>query len=147
MVLVVQREDSNKPKYQLTKQETTKSEAGTGRTIPLNDAAYNALLSLKEITGHCKYVLAATDDTPIRPDDLDKRLRRLLVAAGFPHEKVYGLHSLRHTFATILLSHKVDIKTVSKLLGHSDVTVTYNTYIHVIKEQEKAAVEMIPELY
>ena len=72
--------------------------------------------------------------------------RRIAVAAGFPLDKIYGVHSLRHTFATLLLSNDVDIKTVSKLLGHSDISVTYNTYIHVIKEQEAKALEAIPKL-
>ncbi|MBQ6561651.1 MAG: tyrosine-type recombinase/integrase, partial [Paludibacteraceae bacterium] len=58
----------------------------------------------------------------------------------------YGIHALRHTFATLLLSNGVDIKTVSELLGHSDITVTYNTYIHVIKEQKKKALATIPSL-
>ena len=40
----------------------------------------------------------------------------------------------------------VDIKTVSELLGHSDITVTYNTYIHVIKEQKAKAVASLPNL-
>ena len=72
--------------------------------------------------------------------------RRIATAAGLPDDKIYGVHALRHTFATMLLSSNIDIKTVSKLLGHSDVTVTYNTYIHVIKEQEAKALESIPKL-
>ena len=39
-------------------------------------------------------------------------------------------HSLRHTYATICIEKGVDIKTLSELLGHSDVKITLNTYVH-----------------
>jgi len=42
-------------------------------------------------------------------------------------------------FASMLFKNGIDVKTVSALLGHSDVSVTYNTYIHLIKEQEQQA--------
>ena len=78
--------------------------------------------------------------------DVDKLMRRIVLRAGFPEEKVYGLHSLRHTFATLMLLQKVDIKTVSELLGHSSVDITYKTYIHVIKEQKRAAIASLPNI-
>ena len=42
----------------------------------------------------------------------------------------FFLHSILHTFATLLLNNNVDVKTVSVLLGHADISTTYNTYIH-----------------
>ncbi len=48
--------------------------------------------------------------------------------AGVPYK---GQHVFRHTFATNCYYRGCDIKILSKLLGHSDVTVTYNTYIHL----------------
>lgn len=45
-------------------------------------------------------------------------------------------HELRHTFGSLLIKKGVDIKVVSKLLGHKDISVTYNIYIHVLQEQE-----------
>ena len=69
-----------------------------------------------------------------------------MVYRFLPEDKIYGPHALRHTFATLLLSNGVDIKTVSELLGHADVNITYNTYIHVIKEQKAKAVASLPNL-
>lgn len=43
--------------------------------------------------------------------------------------KYYGEHVFRHTFATNCYYKGVDVKILSRLLGHSSVTVTYNTYI------------------
>jgi site-specific recombinase XerD len=54
-----------------------------------------------------------------------------------------GVHSIRHTFASRLFAKGVDVKTVSDLLGHSEVGVTYDTYIHLIQEQHVIAVETL----
>ena len=46
-----------------------------------------------------------------------------------------GLHVFRHTFATNCYYKGCEIKKLSKLLGHSSVTVTYNTYIHLFGDE------------
>ena len=74
------------------------------------------------------------------PRYLDRMFRKIAVAAGFEENKIYGLHSLRHTFASRLFANGEDVKTVSELLGHSDITITYNTYIHLINQQKKTAI-------
>ncbi len=132
--------------YKLLEQDSVKTDAGQDRTIPLNDDAIAALLDIRQVTGGYPYVMTTSEKNIVKPRQLDQMFRRIAVASGMPEEKIYGVHSLRHTFATLLLSNDVDIKTVSKLLGHSDVTITYNTYIHVIKEQEAKALDAIPKL-
>ena len=139
--------DRDKEKgYKLLEQESVKTDAGQDRTIPLNDGAVAALLDICQVTGDYPYVMTTSAKNVIKPRQLDQMFRRIATATGLPEEKIYGVHSLRHTFATLLLSNDVDIKTVSKLLGHSDVTITYNTYIHVIKEQEAKALDALPKL-
>ncbi|MBQ7540664.1 MAG: site-specific integrase [Clostridia bacterium] len=132
--------------YKLLEQDSVKTDAGQDRTIPLNDDAIAALLDIRQVTGGYPYVMTTSEKNIVKPRQLDQMFRRIATASGLPEEKIYGVHSLRHTFATLLLSNDVDIKTVSKLLGHSDVTITYNTYIHVIKEQEAKALDAIPKL-
>lgn len=132
--------------YKLLEQDSVKTDAGQDRTIPLNDDALAALLDIRQVTGGYPYVMTTSEKNIVKPRQLDQMFRRIATASGLPEEKIYGVHSLRHTFATLLLSNDVDIKTVSKLLGHSDVTITYNTYIHVIKEQEAKALDAIPKL-
>ena len=56
-----------------------------------------------------------------------------------------GIHSLRHTFASNLFARGVDVKTVSHLLGHSSVKITYDTYIHLIKGVDHEAVAVLDE--
>jgi len=144
---VVFVKDREKEKgYKLIEQDTVKTDAGQDRTIPLNEAAYNALLNLQKLTGKKTWVMTTRNNTQTKPRQLDQMFRRIAVAADMPEEKIYGVHALRHTFATLLLSNGVEIKTVSELLGHADVTITYNTYIHVIKEQKAKALDALPEL-
>lgn len=144
---VVFVKDREKEKgYKLLEQDSVKTDAGQDRVIPLNNAAVEALKNLQQITGKKTWVMTTRNNTQVKPRQLDQMFRRIAVAADLPEEKIYGVHALRHTFATLLLKNKIDIKTVSKLLGHSDVSVTYNTYIHVIKEQEAEAVGKLPEL-
>ena len=50
-----------------------------------------------------------------------------------------SLHTLRHTFASLMIRKGIDIKIVSEMLGHSNVNFTYNTYVH-LAEEEKAKV-------
>lgn len=145
MTLIKNRE-SDKKKYKLVEQDSVKTDSGQDRSIPLNDQAIAALEDLRGKTGQNTHVMSTRNGTLVTPRNIDRMFRRIASGAGFPEEKIYGVHALRHTFATLLLGNGVDIKTVSKLLGHSDVSVTYNTYIHVIKEQEKAALEQIPNI-
>ncbi|MEG0911635.1 MAG: tyrosine-type recombinase/integrase, partial [Ruthenibacterium sp.] len=56
------------------------------------------------------------------------------------HEKC-SLHALRHSFGSILLRDKVEIAVISQLLGHADISTTYNVYIHILEEQKIEALQ------
>ena len=146
VVTVRDRSVDAKRKFIVKEQESTKTDSGQDREIPLNDMARLALDSLNKYTGKSKYVMATRDGNRKSARDVDKLVRRIVLRAGFPEEKVYGLHALRHTFATLLIQRKVDIKTISELLGHSGVDITYKTYIHVIKAQKEMAIASLPNI-
>lgn len=141
-VIVKDRSTNAEKKYMVLEQNSTKTKTST-RDIPLNDDSYNALLRLSEITGKFEYVLSTKAGKPMTPRYLDRMFRKIAVAAGFEENKIYGLHSLRHTFASRLFANGEDVKTVSELLGHSDITITYNTYIHLINQQKKTAIKKL----
>lgn len=138
-VIVKDRRENSERRYAVIEQDSAKS-ASSIRTVDMNDACYEALLRLKDITGNSEHILSTKNDSPIHPRALDRMLRNISVAAGFPEEKIYGPHALRHTFASRLFAAGEDVKTVSELLGHSDITITYNTYIHLINDQKRKAV-------
>lgn len=121
---------------------TTKTQAGE-RTISLNQTAINALRELQKINGGFTYVLSNAKGKPINPRNLNRAHDCILERAGIEH---LGIHALRHTFASQLFANKVDIKIISKLLGHSDVSITYNTYIHLIKEALPDATAVLDNL-
>lgn len=64
---------------------------------------------------------------PTEPRTLQYRFEKILKKAGI---RDMTFHSLRHIYATLCIEKGMDIKTLSELLGHSDVKITLNTYVH-----------------
>lgn len=60
-----------------------------------------------------------------------------------PYKK---FHSLRHTYATMQFEARIPLKTVSKLLGHSKIDITADTYTHVLKKEEQKVADIISVL-
>src|SRR5215204_2129704 len=66
---------------------------------------------------------------PLNPTNETKQFQRAVARAGLPSMR---FHDMRHTAATILLARGVHVKLVSEMLGHSTITLTLDTYSHVI---------------
>lgn len=81
--------------------------------------------------------------TPMDPQTFRYNFYKVTNNLGIPPRKV---HSLRHTFATRCLESKCDVKTLSVLLGHSDVSTTLNLYVHPGLEQKRRCVEDMMKL-
>ena len=65
--------------------------------------------------------------------EINQVLTNKLYALGLPR---VTFHGLRHTHASVLLYQGVSVLSVSKRLGHSSITTTQSTYLHIIKELE-----------
>lgn len=89
------------------------------------------------------YFLSGTD-VPADPRAYQKLYKKMLASAGVKERK---FHALRHTFATRALELGVDIKTLSEILGHSNITITLNIYTHSLMEQKKIAMDKLNELH
>lgn len=57
-----------------------------------------------------------------------------------------SVHSLRHTNATLLIANGTDLRTVSKRLGHSNMTTTGNIYTHAIQTADERAAEALNDI-
>jgi site-specific recombinase XerD len=145
VVLVKDRERNekdDKPKYKLLKQDNVKTESSS-RFVQLNQKAIAALKEIQVFNGKHTHVMANANGNILIPKNFDRMLRNILTRCGL---EPCGAHTLRHTFASMLFKNGVDVKTVSELLGHSDVAFTYNVYIHLIKEQKQQAVDTLDTL-
>lgn len=86
-----------------------------------------------------KLTKGLTADEPVFVDGrvfnstVNSRLKALCKKEGVP---VISLHSLRHTHASLLIYAGVSIASIAKRLGHSSVTTTQETYLHIIQELE-----------
>ena len=120
-----------------------KSESNT-RIIPLSDRAIYALQKIKEYSTELKLnsdnnlIVANTSSE----SNITRTVKSMLFRAGCETEKC-GLHALRHTFGSLLLEKGVDLKTISYLLGHSDITVTANIYLHITREKAINSIEVL----
>lgn len=89
------------------------------------------------------YILSGTEK-PFDPRVYQRIYKRLLTEAGIKYRK---FHAIRHSFATRALELGVDIKTLSEILGHSDVSITLNIYAHSLMEQKKIVIEKFNEMH
>ena len=78
--------------------------------------------------------------TPIHPRNDYRAFRRLIDRAGVRRVR---LHDLRHTAASMLLAEGVAARVVMEILGHSQVSITLNTYTHVDPELNREAAERL----
>ena len=110
------------------------------REIPLSDELARLLLSYRDRTG--KYVI--NGERPMEPRTYQNRFQKYLQFAGI---KKKNFHILRHTFATNCIESGVDIKSLSEILGHSDVKVTLNRYVHPTTEVKRQHMNSLSAIY
>ena len=125
------------------------------RSIPLFDAIISDLQdwrktqeadaqlaqSAYENTG---YVVTNEFGKPIEPRTFRDHYVRILKAAGLPH---FTFHALRHTFATRAIEQGMDVKALSKILGHASVGFTLDTYAHLLDDHKRESMMLMQELY
>ena len=79
------------------------------------------------------------------PDNLTGRnFKHFLEVAGLPDIR---FHDLRHTAATMLLRQKVNVKVVSEMLGHADISITLRIYAHVIPDMQQEAANRMDDVF
>lgn len=90
------------------------------------------------------FVCTWEDGRIIRPDYLTHTFKKILKSCDLPDMR---FHDLRHTHATLLLLKEVNPKIVSERLRHSDISITLNTYSHVLPQMQKDAVNKLSQIF
>lgn len=127
----------SKSKITITKPKTQNS----NREIPISNCLYDFLQSIKPSVRDIYFLTGTTK--PTEPRNYRKIYQTLLKRLKITKT---SFHALRHTFATRLIENKVDIKTVSELLGHASVNITISIYVHSEFNTKRKAVKTLDNL-
>lgn len=109
------------------------------REIPMTRDLLRIIKPLKKVVNSSFYVLT-NSTAPTEPRTYRNYYKRLMKQLDIPALKFHGL---RHSFATRCIESNCDYKTVSVLLGHSNISTTLNLYVHPNMEQKKRCVEQM----
>lgn len=112
------------------------------RVVPISDALLDALMQVRKNSGSDYIVSDCKSFT--NPRTFEYRYRREISASQVTE---VNFHALRHTFATRCVEGGMDIKTLSEILGHSNVSITLNTYVHSSMELKKRQVEKVERFF
>ena len=122
----------------IDKPKTKKS----NRIIPLPDKLIN-LLQLTKNKSTSDYILSTKTNNMVDMRSYQRTFESILNKCGIKH---YNFHCLRHTFATRALELGMDIKTLSEILGHTNVAITLNRYAHSLLEYKIQEMNKISSL-
>lgn len=127
----------------------TPKSAASVRDIPIPNVLISSILKYKnkmqkkyteQITDNNQYVITHRINHYVEPKTIQEYFKKVLKEAGIDEA---NFHALRHTFATRALEAGVDFKTLSVILGHSDISVTMNRYAHVLDTQKRSVMNTI----
>lgn len=121
--------------------ETPKTLASC-REIPVSDTLMEALLQMQRMA-KSDYIVSETNNF-INPRTFEYRYHKEICASKV---KDINFHALRHTFATRCVEGGMDIKTLSEILGHSNVSITLNTYVHSSLELKKEQIQKVESFF
>jgi integrase len=125
------------------------------RIVPLPDAVVEALKLRREqqetdrLAAGAEFwedwglVFTTRFGTPLSPRNDYRDFQRLVGSAGLRHVRLYDL---RHTAASLMLAQGVNPRVVMEILGHSQISVTMNTYSHVTSASSREAVARVEGL-
>lgn len=120
---------------------------GSTRQVTLHEDVIKCLNGLKE---YYKNMIDFNDDwfvfgglKPLAPTTIGRKRDMYCKKSGV---KKIRIHDFRHSHASLLISKGVPITMVSKRLGHSNIEMTFNTYAHLIPEDEDKAINALENL-
>jgi integrase len=88
-------------------------------------------------------VFTTDSGAPLFPDSISQWFTKFIKRSGLPKVTV---HSLRHTYASLMIAEGTPLVVVSHQLGHAQPSTTANIYAHVIKSAEAKAAQTFDKL-
>ena len=110
------------------------------REIPISEELKKLLVQIKK--DNEEYVLGG--NKPMEPRTYQNRFKKYLRDIKI---KEYNFHILRHTFATNCIDNGMDVKSLSEILGHSDVQITLNRYVHPTMATKRKYIAALSSVY
>lgn len=89
-------------------------------------------------------LFTAEDGTPMNPDSVTDWLGKFSSRHQLPH---IHPHAFRHTMASMLYFNGVDSVSISKRLGHAQVSTTANIYAHVVEEADQRNADILEDIF
>lgn len=111
--------------------------SSSNRVIPISTVLAPVIEKYRRTSG---YVLKRPNEKFTEPRLLQQRFAKYAAACGI--ENVH-FHTLRHTFATRCIESGMDVKSLSEILGHSDVKTTLNKYVHSSFELKQSSIDKL----
>ena len=102
------------------------------RDIPIPDFMVSVLRSIQ--APDSAFVLTGCEDKYVEPRSMENYFTRCIAQCGIAPA---NYHALRHSFATRCVEAGFDIKSLSEILGHSNVSITLDRYVHSSFEQKR----------
>ncbi len=107
------------------------------REIPIGKGLLKILRPIMAVVNSDFYVIT-NEAKPTEPRTYRNYYKHLMESLNLPAMKFHGL---RHSFATRCIESMCDYKTVSVILGHSNIATTLNLYVHPNMEQKKKCID------
>lgn len=101
-------------------------------------------LRLRGYYNYQGFVFAQDNGGPMHPDSVTRWLARFSKRHGLPH---INPHAFRHTMASMLYFNGVDSVSISKRLGHAQVSTTADIYAHVMEEADKKNADILADVF
>lgn len=106
------------------------------RTVPIPNALIDILKSKHKKSG---LLFSDKDNEPLKGKNVSTQWAKILKECKIPHKK---FHSIRHTYASMLLKKGVDIESVAELMGHSAISIT-QIYLHSSSKSKNKSVNKL----
>lgn len=110
------------------------------RNIPMSNMIYTKLKSMRENFSKDDFFLTGDSKSFMEPRGYQYTFKKMLKECKIAER---NFHCLRHTFATDCISVGMDVKSLSEILGHSDVSITLNRYVHSSYKIKKRYLEKL----